>query len=54
MEKFDAIRPFYDSEINEVILKVSDHPMMKALMGFCFPGVDDEVWKAINFRFGAL
>lgn len=45
MEKFDAIRPFYDSEINEVILKVSDHPMMKALMGFCFPGVDDEVWK---------
>ncbi|TDD99404.1 1-acyl-sn-glycerol-3-phosphate acyltransferase [Flavobacterium cellulosilyticum] len=46
MEKFDAIRPFYDSEINEGILKVIDHPMMKALMCFCFPGVEDAIWKA--------
>ncbi|MEO8517061.1 MAG: 1-acyl-sn-glycerol-3-phosphate acyltransferase [Flavobacterium sp.] len=45
MKKFDAIRPFYDSEINDAILKVIDHPMMKALMNFCFPGVDDEIWK---------
>lgn len=45
MNKFDAIRSFYDSEINEGILKVIDHPMMKALMNFCFPGVDDEIWK---------
>lgn len=45
MNKFDAIRFFYDSEINEGILKVIDHPMMKALMNFCFPGVDDEIWK---------
>ena len=45
MNKFDAIRSFYDSEINEGIIKVIDHPMMKALMNFCFPGVDDEVWK---------
>jgi 1-acyl-sn-glycerol-3-phosphate acyltransferase len=45
MKKFDAIRPYYDSEINDAILKVIDHPMMKALMNFCFPGVDDEIWK---------
>ncbi|RZK12523.1 MAG: 1-acyl-sn-glycerol-3-phosphate acyltransferase [Flavobacterium sp.] len=45
MQKFDAIRPFYDSEINEAIQKVVHHPMMKALMNFAFPDVDDEVWK---------
>lgn len=45
MQKFDAIRPFYDSEINEAIQKVVHHPMMKALMDFAFPDVDDEVWK---------
>ena len=45
MNKFDAIRPFYDSEINDGILKVIDNPMMKALMNFCFPGVEDDIWK---------
>jgi 1-acyl-sn-glycerol-3-phosphate acyltransferase len=45
MQKFDAIRPFYDSEINEAILNVKNHPMMKAMMGFTFPDVAEEVWK---------
>ena len=45
MQKFDAIRPFYDSEINEAILNVKNHPMMKAMMGFTFPEVDESVWK---------
>ncbi|UQD55779.1 1-acyl-sn-glycerol-3-phosphate acyltransferase [Flavobacterium sp. K5-23] len=45
MQKFDAIRPFYDSEINEALLSVVNHPMMKALMNFTFPEVADEVWK---------
>ena len=45
MQRFDAIRPFYDSEINTAILKVTDHPMMKALMNFAFPGMPDEHWK---------
>ena len=45
MQKFDAIRPFYDSEINEALQDVINHPMMKALMSFTFPGVADEVWK---------
>ena len=45
MQKFDAIRPFYDSEINEAILNVKNHPMMKAMMGFTFPDVAEAVWK---------
>ena len=45
MQKFDAIRPFYDSEVNEAIQNVIHHPMMKALMNFTFPDVEDEVWK---------
>jgi 1-acyl-sn-glycerol-3-phosphate acyltransferase len=45
MQKFDAIRPFYDSEVNEALKNVVHHPMMKALMNFTFPEVEDEVWK---------
>lgn len=45
MQPFDAIRPYYDSEINEAIQKVVHHPMMKALMNFTFPETEDEVWK---------
>ena len=45
MQKFDSIRPFYDSEINEALHHVINHPMMKALMNFSFPDVAEEVWK---------
>ena len=45
MSKFDAIRPFYDAEVNDAILSSVNHPMMKALMNFSYPDVDDEVWK---------
>jgi len=45
MQRFDAIRPFYDSEINDAILEVIDHPMMKSLMNFTFPDIADETWK---------
>ena len=45
MQKFDSIRPFYDTEINEALSDVIQHPMMKALMNFSFPDVADEVWK---------
>ena len=44
MSKFDHIRPFYDTEVNEAICSVVDHPMMKALMSFAFPDVDEAVW----------
>ena len=45
MSKFDAIRPFYDTEINEGIRSSINHPMMKALMNFTFPETEDEIWK---------
>lgn len=45
MQKFDKIRPFYDAEVNEAIHSSINHPMMKALMDFTFPDVDDNVWK---------
>ena len=44
MSKFDHIRPFYDSEVNEAICSVVHHPMMKALMSFTFPDVEESVW----------
>lgn len=44
MSKFDSIRPFYDSEVNEGICSVIQHPMMKALMNFTFPETEESVW----------
>lgn len=44
MSKFDKIRPFYDSEVNEALCKVADHPMMKAMMSFTFPDADEKDW----------
>lgn len=43
MLKFDDIRPFYDSEVNDAVSSIIRHPMMKALMNFTFPDVDEEV-----------
>jgi 1-acyl-sn-glycerol-3-phosphate acyltransferase len=45
MPNFDAIRPYYDSEINEGICSVIQHPMMKAMMNFAFPEVEESIWK---------
>ncbi len=45
MFKFDSIRPFYDAEVNEAIRASINHPMLKAIMNFTFPDVDEEVWK---------
>lgn len=45
MQKFDAIRPYYDTEINDAIKKTVNHPMMKAIMNFTFPEDTEEVWK---------
>ncbi len=44
MSKFDHIRQFYDSEVNEALQSIMHHPMMKALMSFTFPDVDEAVW----------
>lgn len=44
MQKFDAIRPYYDAEVNDAIQRIVHHPMMKALMDFTFPDMPDEQW----------
>lgn len=45
MQKFDKIRPFYDAEINDAIRSSVNHPMMKSLMNFAFPNIEDSLWK---------
>ena len=45
MQKFDAIRPYYDTEVNNGIKSLVNHPMMRAIMNFTFPDIEDEDWK---------
>jgi 1-acyl-sn-glycerol-3-phosphate acyltransferase len=44
--KFDTIRPFYDSEINEALGTLKNDPMMAAIMKFTFPHKTQEAWLA--------
>ncbi len=46
MSKYDKIRPYYDSEVNDAICSIIDHPMLKAMMDFSFPSVAEADWKA--------
>jgi 1-acyl-sn-glycerol-3-phosphate acyltransferase len=43
--KFNAIRPYHDSEINQAIQSILDEPMLKSIMNFTFPTMSDEAWK---------
>jgi 1-acyl-sn-glycerol-3-phosphate acyltransferase len=45
MSKFDAIRPYYDVEVNEALKSAVNHPIIKAMMNFAFPDLNDDVWK---------
>lgn len=45
MSKFDEIRSFDDREVNEAVQSIVRHPMMKALMSFTFPDVDEQIWS---------
>lgn len=45
MSKFDSIRPFYDSEVNEALASIIHHPMMKAMMNFTFPDKEPSYWE---------
>ena len=45
MTKFDSIRPFYDSEVNTALKSLLHHPMMKAMMDFTFPEIEETTWK---------
>ena len=37
---FEAIRPYHDSEVQEVLGGLMEHPMFKALLQFTFPNKD--------------
>ena len=43
--KFDAIRPFYDHEVNQALQSVSRDPMLYAIMRFAFPNKSDAEWQ---------
>jgi hypothetical protein len=45
MSAFDDIRPYYDTEVNDAIREIIDHPMLKAMMNFTFPEQQDHYWK---------
>jgi len=46
MSKFDEIRSSDDREVNEAVQSIVRHPMMRALMNFTFPGVDEKIWSS--------
>lgn len=45
MSIFDAIRPYYDSEVNQALVSSLHHPMMKAMMNFTFPEMPEVEWQ---------
>ncbi|WP_373520121.1 1-acyl-sn-glycerol-3-phosphate acyltransferase [Aquiflexum sp.] len=45
MSRFEDIRPYYDTEVNDAIKEIIDHPMLKAMMNFTFPGASDAYWR---------
>jgi 1-acyl-sn-glycerol-3-phosphate acyltransferase len=45
MPPFEDIRPYYDTEVNQAIREIIDHPMLKAMMNFTFPDKPDAYWK---------
>ncbi|MGY6744188.1 MAG: 1-acyl-sn-glycerol-3-phosphate acyltransferase [Cecembia sp.] len=45
MPQFEEIRPYYDTEVNQAIREIIDHPMLKAMMNFTFPDWEDRYWK---------
>lgn len=44
MLKFDDIRSYNDDEVSDALSSIARHPMMKALMSFTFPNMEEEIW----------
>lgn len=44
MSKFNEIKFFDDCQVNEAVHTIAQHPMMKALMSFTFPGIEENTW----------
>lgn len=47
MSKFDSIRFYDDAEVNQVLLSVASHPMLKALLQFTFPEKTEDDFREI-------
>lgn len=45
--KFDKIRPFYDSEVNDALQSIADEKMMQAILKFTFPDQQPAEWKEL-------
>ncbi|GAB2607617.1 1-acyl-sn-glycerol-3-phosphate acyltransferase [Belliella aquatica] len=45
MSPFEDIRPFYDTEVNDALKEIIQHPMLKAMMNFTFPDATDDYWR---------
>lgn len=44
LDRFDHIRPYHDTEVNEALLYAARHPMFKVLLQFTFPDkTQDEI-----------
>lgn len=42
MSKYDHIRPYHDSEVNQALSKLGEHPMVKSMLKFIYPQASDE------------
>lgn len=42
MSKYDHIRPYCDSEVNQALKKLSAHPMVKSMLKFIYPQASEE------------
>jgi len=47
MSKFDSIRHYHDSEVQEALASIQNHPMFKSLVGFTFPEKTEDELKEI-------
>ena len=43
--KFDAIRPFYDSEVNQALRSIVNDQMLQGIMRYAFPNIEETAWK---------
>lgn len=52
MSKFDSIRHYHDSEVQNALSEIVNHPMFKSLIGFTFPDKSEtelkEIYTSIN------
>ncbi len=52
MSKFDSIRHYHDSEVQEALTSIVNHPMFKSLVTFTFPDKSEteleEIYTSIN------